>query len=150
MKENKSIYRNLAEEIIASMINAKGFMAHEGHEDMTSISKGEKLALVMLSNVKGAISQKELTGMMCVAPSRLTAIVDSLEKKGYAKRKRSTDDKRVVNITITVAGRKSFDEFNEKMLGIFVKNLQKLGEADAKKFTKLLIKFLENSCEDSC
>jgi DNA-binding MarR family transcriptional regulator len=147
VKEDKGqeFYRELAEKILGGFIKTRGFLKHNEHEELYSISKGEKFVLVLLSDFKEPISQKKLTECMKVAPSRLTAIIDSLEKKGYAKRKRSDKDKRVVNIAITGGGAKYFKKMRDNMLNVVAEDLRKLGEKDAKSFAKLLIKFLENS-----
>ena len=60
--------------------------------------------------------------------STLTTNMNGLEKKGYIRRERSREDKRVVYITLTEKGRKAFyhhRDFHKKMIRAMVKDLSK-------------------------
>lgn len=55
---------------------------------------------------KGKCSAKELGEKLYLDSGTLTPVLKSLEKKGYIKRVRSTDDERVLLVEITADGEK--------------------------------------------
>ena len=80
-----------------------------------------------------AIGVEEPQNMSAIAAKRmvtvgtLTVNMNSLEKKGYIKRERSTEDKRVVYVTLTEKGRKAFfhhRDFHKEMIKAAVRGLE--------------------------
>ena len=63
--------------------------------------------------VQQGLNQQKLADQMRVAPSRVVAILDSLESKGLVVRRREATDRRVYAIDLTSAGRRSFAELRE-------------------------------------
>ena len=53
---------------------------------------------------RGSLSSVDLSRALYVTPSNITGIIDRLEKKGLAERKRKEGDRRVALITLTEAG----------------------------------------------
>ena len=63
---------------------------------------------------------------LSVTVSTLTINMNGLEKKGYIRRERSSEDKRVVYVILTEKGRKAFyhhRDFHKKMIRAIVKDL---------------------------
>ncbi len=63
---------------------------------------------------------------MSVTVSTLTTNMNGLEKKGYIRRERSSEDKRVVYVILTEKGRKAFyhhRNFHKNMIKAIVKDL---------------------------
>lgn len=63
---------------------------------------------------------------LSVTVSTLTINMNGLEKKGYIRRERSNEDKRIVYVILTDKGRKAFyhhRDFHKKMIKAIVKNL---------------------------
>ena len=63
---------------------------------------------------------------MAVTVSTLTTNMNGLERKGYIRRERSQEDKRVVYVLLTDKGRKAFyhhRDFHKKMIKAIVKDL---------------------------
>ena len=63
---------------------------------------------------------------MAVTVSTLTTNMNGLEKKGYIRRERSLEDKRVVYVLLTEKGKKAFyhhRDFHKKMIKAIVKDL---------------------------
>jgi MarR family transcriptional regulator, organic hydroperoxide resistance regulator len=60
--------------------------------------------LGVLSDRDG-LSHRELAGHLGVTPATLTPVVDALEVAGALRRDRDRDDRRVVRLSITTAGR---------------------------------------------
>jgi DNA-binding MarR family transcriptional regulator len=57
----------------------------------------------------GPASQQELAAQLRVAPSTMSATIDALEKRGWVSRERDENDRRVVRISLTDAGRKMLE-----------------------------------------
>lgn len=63
---------------------------------------------------------------LAVTVSTLTTNMNGLEKKGYIRRERSQEDKRVVYVLLTEKGKKAFyhhRDFHKKMIKAIVKDL---------------------------
>lgn len=54
---------------------------------------------------EGSLAMTRLAERMRLTISTLTRIVDQLERKGYAKRRRLPADRRIVHVELTTAGR---------------------------------------------
>ena len=71
-------------------------------------------------------SMSRIAGELHVTVGTLTTNMNSLEKKGYLERNRSTQDKRVVLVTLTEKGRKAFfhhRDFHRKMIHTIIRDL---------------------------
>ena len=71
-------------------------------------------------------SMSQIAGELHVTVGTLTTNMNSLEKKGYLARNRSTQDKRVVLVTLTEKGRKAFfhhRDFHRKMIHTIIRDL---------------------------
>lgn len=67
-----------------------------------------------------------IANKMAVTVSTLTTNMNGLEKKGYIRRERSLEDKRVVYVLLTEKGKKAFyhhRDFHKKMIKAIVKDL---------------------------
>ena len=64
-----------------------------------------------------------------VSPPAITRIVDGLEKAGLAERSRDTDDRRVVTVTVTSAGRRLMERGRARRVEVLAARLRAL-EAD--------------------
>ena len=58
----------------------------------------------------GPITIGDVGKKMLVTGGCVTVIVDNLEKEGLVERLRSTDDRRVIKVQLTVKGRRFFEE----------------------------------------
>ena len=68
-----------------------------------------------------------IAAKLFVTVGTLTVNMNSLEKKGYIERKRSTEDKRVVFVTLTEKGKKAFyhhRDFHKAMIHAAVRGLE--------------------------
>ena len=67
-----------------------------------------------------------IAGELHVTVGTLTTNMNGLSKKGYLERNRSTQDKRVVLVTLTEKGRKAFfhhRDFHRKMIHTIIHDL---------------------------
>lgn len=71
-------------------------------------------------------SMSQIAGELHVTVGTLTTNMNGLSKKGYLERNRSTQDKRVVLVTLTEKGRKAFfhhRDFHRKMIHTIIRDL---------------------------
>ena len=60
--------------------------------------------ILRLLRVAAGLSQQELSGKLQIHPSRLVAILDNLEKRGFVQRRANPDDRRLYSIHLTKEG----------------------------------------------
>jgi DNA-binding MarR family transcriptional regulator len=84
---------------------------------------GERLAILRLTppdagilrllGISPGMSQQELSGKLGIHPSRLVAVLDELERRGFVQRKSNMDDRRQYALHLTEGGRKVLDEIGQ-------------------------------------
>lgn len=72
------------------------------------------------------LTGQEIAGILEVAKSRATVILDSLEKKGLVQRHPDPNDARVKLVNLTPAGLKAVDEIEEFIFSLHLKFLQEI------------------------
>jgi DNA-binding MarR family transcriptional regulator len=60
--------------------------------------------ILRLVRVAAGLSQQELAAKLRIHPSRLVAILDNLEKRGYLERRPNPDDRRLYSLHLTKGG----------------------------------------------
>jgi DNA-binding MarR family transcriptional regulator len=60
--------------------------------------------ILRLLRVAAGLSQQELAGKLQIHPSRLVAMLDNLEKRGFVERRANPDDRRLYSIHLTKGG----------------------------------------------
>jgi DNA-binding MarR family transcriptional regulator len=60
--------------------------------------------ILRLLRVEAGLSQQELAARLQIHPSRLVAILDNLEKRGFVERRANPDDRRLYSLHLTQAG----------------------------------------------
>src|SRR6202030_263569 len=60
--------------------------------------------ILRLLRITAGLSQQELAAKLKIHPSRLVAILDNLEKRGFAERRANPDDRRLYSLHLTQAG----------------------------------------------
>src|SRR6201986_3954783 len=60
--------------------------------------------ILRLLRVEAGISQQELASKLKIHPSRLVAILDNLEKRGFVERRANPDDRRLYSLYLTKDG----------------------------------------------
>jgi len=91
----------------------------------------------------GQAKASDIAKMSGLSPGAVTQVCDELVKVGLVDRSRSTDDRRVVYITITVAGRERFEGIRRKRSEKLQDILYKLGVADAQEFARILSRVVD-------
>lgn len=94
----------------------------EEYKDITN----NDMHIIEAVGVEEARNMSVIAHRLSVTVSTLTTNMNGLEKKGYIRRERSQEDKRVVYVTLTDKGRKAFyhhRDFHKKMIKAIVKDL---------------------------
>lgn len=66
--------------------------------------------ILRMLGISAGISQQELAAKLGIHPSRLVAILDALERRGFVERKPNPADRRQYALHLTATGRKILDE----------------------------------------
>lgn len=75
---------------------------------------------------EGHPSISTLARRIAVSQATMTRIIDRLERAGIVRREKSTSDKRVVNISLTDAGRTKLDSAPEPLQAEFLRKFRDL------------------------
>lgn len=94
-------------------------------EEFKDITNND-MHIIEAINIEEPRKMSDIAKRLNVTVGTLTTNMNSLEKKGYIIRERSTEDKRVVLVVLTEKGRKAFfhhRDFHKKMIRTIVKDL---------------------------
>lgn len=105
--------------------------------------KGEDLFLVVLDEMGGMSTPTKLAEYTDFTPARLSAIIKSLESKGYIVRQQDELDKRCTIIEITEKGDAHSKELKESVIRNSLEIIEKLGEKDSVEFLRLMKKLFD-------
>lgn len=107
-------------------------------ERITRVSRGEIFVLKILLFKEGVSTPTEISEAMKSTKGRISAILNSLEKKGFIGREIDKDNRRNIIVTLSDSGREyvmnELQECYRSMTHVF----EELGEEDSKKFVELM------------
>ena len=75
----------------------------------SSVLNLQEVRVVLGIGTGGAMTMSRMADRLQLSVSSMTAVIDKLEKKKFVARDRQAEDRRVVEVTLTKAGRKFFD-----------------------------------------
>jgi DNA-binding MarR family transcriptional regulator len=88
------------------------------------------LNLLMLLRFNGPLTMSRLAEMLDVSVASATGIVDRMEKKGVIERRRSDEDRRVVQVYVTEKGEQVFTQMQAERQSNMMKMISKISDAD--------------------
>ena len=100
-------------------------------------TRGEEAALFWLSKMECPVSAGELASRMGISSGRIANILSSLDRKKYKERRRSSRDRRQINITLTEAGAAHIQQVYESAKASHISLLKKMGSGEAEDFIRL-------------
>ena len=100
----------------------------------------QELRVVEFLGIEGPRMMRELAEHLAVAVNSMTSIVDSVESKGLVRRQRSEEDRRVIRVELTDAGREIYQSLVEVNLRLFRTMLGALTEDEQEIFMVLFRK----------
>lgn len=102
--------------------------------------KGENLLLLCLHELGGRSTPGKLVEKLDYTAARLSAVIKSLENKGFVKRMKDIGDRRSTIVSITAEGKAHFERLKQEILknaGIIIENL---GEDDVYELLRIVKK----------
>ena len=106
-------------------------------ERITRISRGEIFVLKILLFKGGTSTPTEISEAMKSTKGRISAILNSLEKKGFIGREIDKDNRRNIIVTLTDSGRDYVMKELRECYRIVAHVFEELGEEDSNKFVEL-------------
>jgi DNA-binding MarR family transcriptional regulator len=100
----------------------------------------QELRVVEFLGNEGPRMMRELAEHLAVAVNSMTSIVDGLERKKLVRRQRSSEDRRVVRVELTNAGREIYQSVVEVNLRLFRSMLRALTQDEQEIFMVLFRK----------
>ena len=95
----------------------------------TGLSGPQLWAIKVLADLAGnSITVSKLAQQMCLNCSTVVRILDGLETKGFVHRERSTNDRRIVNVTLTDKGNFIINQSPNVAHNLLLKGLNMLSE----------------------
>lgn len=104
------------------------------------LSPASGIVLSSLADSGDPLSPHEIAERLIVSRATVTGLVDSLEKRGYARRCPHPTDRRMLLVEITDKGRQVADEFRPLVHGRHRASFELLDENDKERFMELLRK----------
>ncbi|MCC6214832.1 MAG: MarR family transcriptional regulator [Polyangiaceae bacterium] len=101
---------------------------------------GPQLAVVKMLESVERLSLSELSSLIRARNSTVTGIIDRMEHGGLVARRRSDQDRRVVHIALTPAGRRLARTLDVEPVTIFRRVLSELEPGDAAALGRVLTK----------
>lgn len=92
-------------------------------------SKNEILTLFFISRKK-TVNVSEVADYINAPINTATGVINRLEKKNIVERRRDSDDKRVVKITLTIEGEELFEREKRTLLGYFMEVYKVLSDEE--------------------
>lgn len=131
------------DELTARAFHAFGRMMHINRLVMAKMGTqqgthhGEVIALALLSRGEG-VSQRELGEALHLSPSRVSIILDTLEKDGAVVRKPDETDRRLARVFLTPEGKRRVKEQRDALGDYVNRTIGALSEDDRREFTRLM------------
>jgi len=124
---------SIADDILASFpILFRRVSKQKGHPGAKKPDQSLPVLGMLLHH--GPMPMSEIGRKMGISRPYTTVLVDRLIKKGLAERVLDADDRRLVSIKTTMAGRDTFKEFRKFAREIVIKNLSSLTSDDISAF----------------
>lgn len=115
--------------------------------NLTDLFHGELGALTYLLNQHDSANAKDLSQKLRINTSRVAAILNSLEKKGYIERRQDPRDKRMVRVLLTEAGIRYAEKRREEVIDLAAGTLAYLGEEDTREWLRIVGRLRERADE---
>ena len=109
-------------------------------DDASANLSVQELKTIKFIGKKGSCIMRECADYLMLAVSTITSIMDKLVRKNIVSRKRSDEDRRIVEVELSETGREIFKMDNEHMKEFSKGILQALNEEEQEQLLKLLKK----------
>ena len=113
----------------------------------TGLRTGQELVILLLGDSPGR-SQAEVTRWLGVEPPTTAKMLARMERAGFVERVRSTEDRRVMLVTLTEKGRSLHHRVGELWSQLNHITTAGLSDKDQRELERLLLRVLENLTPD--
>lgn len=105
--------------------------------------KGENAILILLNECGGKSTPGKLLERIDFTAARLSAIIKSLESKGFVERIQNEDDKRSTIVAMTESGFQHFSKLKEDIVHNASTVIEQLGEKDVYEFLRIIKRLVD-------
>ena len=114
-------------------------------QDLTALEVSSAQFLVIGSLALGeADSASQLCSRMSYDAGAMTRMIDRLESKGLIRRRRDSDDRRLVNLELTEQGREAFPKMKLCAMRVLNRFLRGFTQEEARELEGFLNRMLDN------
>src|SRR3954470_17971743 len=127
---------------LVRILQLQNFEAFYPYFESLKLSPLEYAILVAVRDNK-AVTQSELAAVLKMQLPNLVKILSRMEETGVLKRKRSTRDKRAVELSLSAAGERRADEASRLGQSFNAQTLSALSKAEQAAFLQMLVRLVE-------
>lgn len=102
--------------------------------------KGENMLLAILNNLGGECSVSKITKNFDFTPARLSAVIKSLESKGFVERVHNDIDRRMTSVVLTAEGAMHYLMYRQEAISNALVVIEQLGEEDVCELLRIIRK----------
>ena len=116
---------------------------HMVNASASEMPKGELMMMKLItanSETESGAMISKLATLMEISNPAVSQKINVLEEKGYVERYSTKNDRRVVYVKLTEAGKKILERENERLMNSMKIIFDKMGEEDTEKFIELMSK----------
>jgi DNA-binding MarR family transcriptional regulator len=119
-------------------------LAHDEFLGPLEVTSAQFVVIVNLAGREGATSASELCKGISYDAGAMTRMLDRLEVKGLVRRTRSPDDRRLVNLELTQAGKDAYPRMRQISMQVLNRSLRDFTLDEAKTLQTLLQRMATN------
>jgi DNA-binding MarR family transcriptional regulator len=108
------------------------------------VTSAQLIVIVNLAGRECATSASELCKGISYDAGAMTRMLDRLEAKGLVRRTRSPDDRRLVNLELTQAGKAAYPRLREISMRVLNRSLRDFNQDEARTLESLLVRLGNN------
>ena len=139
MKNKEKVY-----ELLENLTNLKKMDIELTHQK-GDLSTNERIALFIIHNLgkEDKISLTVIRNKMKIAPSTITPIITSLEKRGLVERRIDEQDRRNIYVNLSKKGKILTQKIDEELKRVLLEYINYMGEKNIEELIKLITKTKE-------
>jgi DNA-binding MarR family transcriptional regulator len=111
------------------------------------LSAAQFIVIANLATAEGPMSASDLCKGISYDAGAMTRMLDRLEAKGLIRRSRSTEDRRLMHLELTEAGRAAYPRMREISLSVANRFLRGFTRSEARQLEGFLGRMLENAAD---
>jgi len=139
---NEDLHRS--QELVCALNKARNLAAAELDAGLKDVGIDvQQLGILLTLTRENATSAAALSKLLGVHPGRMTRVLDGLERSGLVQRSRNSEDRRVVNVSLTQAGRETAERSAQVIATAQLRRLTRFTKSEFEILSSLLCKLLD-------